>query len=135
MSIQNRTTSNISAVGRGVLEVEVGLVGEEPVPEELPAHRVERPVGRLGVDEDDPRAGIPVGVGPHVEVAVGAGRVGATGLEPRVRVARVVHDEVGDDPYAARMRLGDELAEVLHGAELGQHRTIVGDVVAAVAQR
>ena len=38
-----------------VLEVEVGLVAEEPVPEELPPHRVEGPVGDLGVDEDDAR--------------------------------------------------------------------------------
>jgi hypothetical protein len=46
----------------------------------------------------------------------------------------VVHDEVGDDPYAAGVRLADELAEVLDGAELGQHGGVVGDVVAAVAQ-
>ena len=40
-------------VDRGVLEVQVGLVAEEPVPEELPADRVEGPVRGLGVDEDD----------------------------------------------------------------------------------
>ena len=38
-----------------VVVVQVGLVGEEPVPVELPAHRVEGPVRLLGVDEDDPR--------------------------------------------------------------------------------
>ena len=54
-----------------VLEVEVRLVAEEAVPEVLLAHRVEGPVGRLGVDEDDARVGVGlVGVGPHVEVAV-----------------------------------------------------------------
>ncbi len=40
----------------GVLEVQVRLVGEEPVPEVLAADRVEGPVGLLGVDEDDPGA-------------------------------------------------------------------------------
>ena len=38
-----------------VVVVQVGLVGEEPVPVELAAHRVVGPVRRLGVDEDDPR--------------------------------------------------------------------------------
>ncbi len=37
-----------------VVEVQVGLVAEEPVPVVLAADRVERPVARLGVDEDDP---------------------------------------------------------------------------------
>ena len=61
-----------------VVEVEVGLVGEEPVPEVLLAHRVPGPVRRLGVDEDDPGVLVElVGVGPDVEVAVRALRVGA----------------------------------------------------------
>jgi hypothetical protein len=62
----------------GVLVVQVGLVAEEAVPEVLLAHRVERPVRRLGVHEDD--AGVLValvGVGPDVEVAEGAVRVAA----------------------------------------------------------
>ena len=58
-----------------VLVVEVGLVAEEPVPVVLLADRVEGPVGRLGVDEDDARVGVLlVGVGPDVEVAVRARR-------------------------------------------------------------
>ena len=119
-----------------VLEVEVRLVAEEPVPEVLPPDGVERPVGRLGVDEDD--AGVLVArvvVGPHVEVAVRALGVGAGRLEPRVLVARVVHDEVDDDPHAAGVHLLDELGEVGHGAVLAGDRGVVGDVVAAVAQR
>ena len=60
----------------GGVEVQVGLVAEEAVPEVLLAHRVEGPVGRLGVDEDDPRIGIArVVVVPHVEVAVRTVRV------------------------------------------------------------
>ena len=120
----------------GVLEVEVGLVGEEPVPEELASHRVEGPVRHLRVDEDDAGVGVRVvGVGPHVEVAVGAVGLGPARLEPRVLVAGVVHHEVGDDADAAGVRLRDELGELRQRAELGQHRLVVGDVVPAVTER
>ena len=105
------------------------------MPEELPPDRVEGPVGLLGVHEDDPDTGVLlVGVGPHVEVAIRPLGVTARGLEPRVLVAGVVHHEVGDDAYAAGVRLADELAEVLDGAEFRQHGGVVGDVVAAVTQ-
>ena len=68
-----------------IVIVEVGLVAEEAVPVELPAHRVERPVRLLGVDEDDPRIGVSVaGVAPYVVVAVGAVGVAARFLKPRV---------------------------------------------------
>ena len=122
-------------VDLGVVEVEVRLVVEEPVPEVLLAHRVPRPVGRLGVDEDD--AGVLVelvGVGPDVEVAVGTLGVAAAGLEPRVGVARVVHDEVDDHADAALVAGVEELVEVLDRAALGEDVVVVGDVVAAVAQ-
>lgn len=119
-----------------VLEVEVRLVGEEAVPEELTTHRVEGPVRLLGVDEDDARVLVLlVRVGPDVVVAVRAFRVLSARLEPRVLVARVVHDEVGDDADAARMRLRDELLELGQRAEIGQHLLVVGDVVSTVAQR
>ena len=72
-----------------VVVVEVRLVGEEPVPVELLADRVEGPVRRLGVDEDDPRLGVSrVVVAPDVVVAVRAVGVAARLLEPRVGVAR-----------------------------------------------
>ena len=118
-----------------VVEVEVGLVGEEPVPEVLLADRVPGPVGRLGVDEDD--AGVLVelvGVGPDVEVAVGAVGVAPAGLEPRVRVAGVVHHEVDDHPDAALVGLVEERVEVLDRAALREDVGVVGHVVAAVAQ-
>ena len=119
-----------------VLVVEVGLVGEEAVPVVLLADGVEGPVGGFGVDEDD--AGVLVllvVVGPDVVVAVGAVGVGAGLLEPRVLVAGVVHDEVDDDAHAALVGGVDELDEVGEVAELGQDGGVVGDVVAAVAQR
>ncbi len=88
-----------------VVVVEVGLVAEEAVPVELPAHRVERPVRLLGVDEDDSRVRVLLaGVAPHVVVAVRAVRISPRLLEPFVRVGRVVHDEIGDDAYASAVR-------------------------------
>ncbi len=120
----------------GVVEVEVGLVVEEAVPVVLAAHRVERPVGRLGVDEDDPRVGVRlVGVRPDVPVSLRAVRVAARLLEPRMVGGRVVHDEVGDDAHAAAVGLRDELAEVLDRAVVGMDREEVRDVVAAVFER
>ncbi len=119
-----------------VLVVEIRLVVEEAVPVVLTAHRVERPVRRLAVDEDDPHVGISlVRVGPDVPVALRPGRVGARLLEPRMVGRRVVHDQVGDHADAALVRLLDELAEVVDRPVVGMDREEVGDVVAAVAQR
>ena len=50
-------------------------------------------------------------------------------------VARVVHHEVRDDPDPPGVRLRHELGELGQGAELRQHRLVVGDVIAAVTQR
>ena len=123
-------------VDLGVVEVEVRLVVEEPVPEVLLPHRVPRPVGRLGVDEDDARLLVElVGVRPDVEVAVGTVRVAAAGLEPRVGVTGVVHDEVDDHPDAALVAGVEEGVEVLDGAGLRHDVVVVGHVVATVAQR
>ena len=119
-----------------VLEVQIRLVREEAVPEVLLADRVEGPVGRLGVDEDDPGIGVAaVVVGPHVEVAVRAVRIPSRFLEPLVRIGGVVQHQVGDHPDPAGVRLVEQRDEVLHGAELRQHVPVVGDVVAAVTQR
>ncbi len=118
-----------------VVEVEVGLVGEEAVPVVLLADRVPGPVRRLGVDEDDARILVQVvGVGPDVEVAERAVRVLPTGLKPRVRVARVVHDEVDDHADAALVGLVEQLVEVVDRPALGEDVGVVGDVVPAVAQ-
>ena len=120
----------------GVLEVEIRLMVEEAVPVVLPAHRVERPVRRLGVDEDDPHLGVElVGVRPDVPVALRPGRVVARLLEPRMIRRGVVHHEVRDHADPALVRLLDELAEVLDRSVVGMDREEVGDVVAAVAQR
>ena len=119
----------------GVVVVEVGLVAEEAVPVVLAGHRVPRPVGRLGVGEDDASVG-PAGVvvGPRVEVAPPrAGRGTAGALEPRVLVGGVVHDQLGDDPDATIVSSFQELLELREGAVVGVDRHVVGDVVAVVA--
>jgi len=47
----------------------------------------------------------------------------------------VVHDQVDDDPDAALVGSLDQLGELRHRAVLRGDRAVVGDVVAAVAQR
>ena len=119
-----------------VVVVQVGLMAEETVPEVLPAYRIESPVRRLGVHEDDPSVGITgVVVRPDVEVAVGPVGVFSRRLEPRVLVTGVVHDEVDDHPHPAVVRQPNEPTEVLQRAELRQDAFVVRDVVSAVAQR
>ena len=120
----------------GVVEVQVRLVGVEAVPVIGPGLVVPRPVRALRVDEDDPCVLVLVhGVRPHVPVPLGAVGPRARLLEPRVLGRRVVHDEVGDDADAALVRLLDQLPHVLDDAVVLVDGEVVGDVVAAVAQR
>jgi len=72
---------------------------------------------------------------PDIEVAVRAGRVGAGVLEQRVLVAGVVQHDVDDHPDAAPVRLVEEHPEVVERADRRIDVGVVGDVVAAVAQR
>nr|BBJ55753.1 hypothetical protein SAVMC3_83820 [Streptomyces avermitilis] len=51
-----------------------------------------------------------------------------------MQVTGVVHHEVDDHAHAALVGRVHELDEVGQVTELGQHRGVVGDVVAAVAQ-
>ena len=92
-----------------IVEVEVGLVGIEAVPEEGIGDRVPRPVRLLGIDEDDARAAVAlVGVAPDVIVAGSRAGLGA----PRARwnqamlVGGVVDDQLDDDADAPLVRLG-----------------------------
>ena len=119
-----------------VVVIEVRLMGEEAVPVVLAPLRVPGPVGLLGVDEND--AGLPVTlvvVAPHVPVGLRVGAVLAGLLEPGVLVARMVHDQVGDDPDPPPVGFVDQLGYVGHLAVLGQDGPVVGDVVPAVPQR
>ena len=120
----------------GVVEVEVGLVGEEAVPVVLLGDFVPGPVGFFGVGEDDADAfEFFVGVGPDVHVAVGrifGGEAGA--LEPGVLIGGVVDDELDHDLHVAGVGFGEELAEVIEGSVGGVDADVVGDVVAVVAE-
>ena len=118
----------------GVLVVEVGLVGEEAVPVVLLPGRLPRPVGRLHVDEHDACVGPPLVV-VVPDVPVGLGVVGRRpGFdEPRMLVARVVHDQVGDHPYAAPVGVVEKGHQVVEGTQIGVDGEEVADVVAAVA--
>ena len=120
-----------------IVEVEVGLVRVEAVPEEGLCLLVPGPVRFFGVDEDDPGLGVAVGrVAPHVEIPrCRAGLRLAGPLEPGMLVGGVVDDEFGDDPQPAPVRLVDEAAEVAHRAVGWVDRAVVGNVVTVVAQR
>ena len=118
-----------------VVVVQVRLMGEEPVPVELAADRIECPVRLFGVDEDDPGVGVLLaGVAPYVVVAVRPVGIAARFLKPRVRLRGVVHHQVGDDPDAALVGGVDQRDEIVDGAEFGKHLVEVPDVIAAVTQ-
>ena len=117
-----------------VVEVEVGLVRIEAVPEILPGDRVPGPVRLLGVEEDDAGFGeFLIGVGPDVEVAGGRARLGGPGLlEQGVLIRRMVDHQFGDHPYAPVMGGADEFLELGHRPVVGTDVAIFGDVVAVV---
>ena len=120
---------------RRIVEIEVRLVRIEPVPIESLRNRIPRPVGMLGVDEND--TGIlvsTVSVRPDIEVTSRrAGRGTARLLEPWMLVRRVVDHELGDDPDAPPVGAFDEALEVVQRSIIGMDRPVVADVVAVVA--
>ena len=97
-----------------VVEVEIRLVVEEAMPVVGLRGVVPLPVRRLGIDEDDADALVLlVRVAPDVEVALRrSGRRAPRRLEPGMLIRGVVDDELGDDPDAALVRLGDEPIDV-----------------------
>ncbi len=118
-----------------VVVVQVGLVRVEAVPEVGIGDRVPGPVRFFGVAEDDAGAGVGlVVIRPYIEIA--RGRTGprtAGALEPRVLVGGMVDHQFGDDAQPARMGGANQPAHVGHGAVVGMHAAVVGDVVAVVA--
>ena len=88
-----------------IVEVQVGLMVEKPVPVVRLRHRVPGPVGSFGVEENDARVGVLlIVVAPHVEIAERrSGRGRACPLKPRVLVGGMVDDQLGDHLHAAGM--------------------------------
>src|SRR4051812_20796252 len=117
-----------------IVEVEVGLVGEETMPVKGAGLRVPGPVGFLGVGEDDARALVfLVGVAPDIPIASArTRRAAARALEPVVLVGGVIDDEFGDHAQTAPLRFLDEALEILHRPKIGIDRAVVGDVVAVI---
>ena len=120
-----------------VVEVQVGLMMEEPVPEIRLRLVVPGPVRLLGVGEDDAHPGVPaLRVAPDVEVALRrAPRRATRRLEPGMLVGGVIDDQLGDDPDPALVRLAQERAEVAQRAVARVDPLVVRDVVPVVTQR
>ena len=108
---------------------------EEPVPVVLSRDRIVRPVGRLRIDEDDPRVFVLlVGIGPDVVVAViRAGLREPGALEPRMLVGRMVDDQFRHHANTARMRFLNEALDVGERAVIRMHIAVIGDVISIVA--
>ena len=137
MPSQKSTAAEQRLLDRRVLEVEIGLVGVEPMPV----------VGRATGSQDQfdgskswkmiRASRVTLGrVAPDVEVALGRAGRGAPGpLEPGMLVGGVVQHQLGNDANAAAVGLLDEQLEVGQRAVVGVDGGVVGDVVAVVAQR
>ena len=119
-----------------IVEIQIGLVGVEPVPVVRAGFRVPRPVRLFGVEKDDAGAGVSlIGIAPNIESARGRARLGrARALKPGVLVRGVVDDELGDDSDAAGVGGAHEAAHVGRGAVVWMHAPVLGDVIAVVAQ-
>ncbi len=137
MSSQKRMTRSTAFVTMRVVEVQIRLMVEEPVPEVLAGDRIPRPVRSLGVLEDDRHARVLlIGVAPDVEVALRrAPRRPPRRLEPGMLIGRVVDHELRDDPKAAIVRGIQERQEVPSRAVARMNAVVVRDVVAVVAER
>ncbi len=122
---------------RRIVEVEIGLMAIETVPEIGLGFGIPGPVALLGVEEDD--AGLVIFlivVGPDVVVAETCARLGAPrSLEPGMLVRGVIDDELGDQAQATAVRLAHQPPDVRHRAVGRVDAAIILDVVAIVAQR
>ena len=106
----------------GVVGVQIGLEPVEPVPVPGVRHLVPGPLLVLHAGKHhslEPVRGL--GLRPDIPVPVRRVRIAARGLEPRMLVAAVVHDEVQDDPDAPLAGLVHENLEVTHLAEPRVH--------------
>ena len=100
--------------------VQVGLLDQVVVHVVLAGALVERPAPGRRSCSPSCSGGEPsgFGIGPDVPVAVRGVRDARALDEPRVLIARVVGDEVEQDPDAALVRARDELVEVGERTEI-----------------
>ena len=121
---------------RRVVEVQVGLVAEETVPVVLAGLGEIGPVRRFGIAEDHANILIEIRrIRPDVVVAERGFAVPCRFPEPRVLVAGVVYDQIGNDLDPEFMGSGEELLEVAHRAVVLVNVVVVAYVVAVVPQR
>ena len=116
------------------IEVQIGLMREEPMPVVSFRNRIEAPIRRFEILEDDPRAGVFVGrVAPDVEVApAGTGFRSARLLKPLMLVGGVVDDKFRDDPQIPAVSFFQEILEIAQGAVGGMNLAEIRDVVTVV---
>jgi hypothetical protein len=121
--------------GRRVV-IQVGLVGEEPMPEMGLGDVVPGPVGLLDILKDD--TGVVIlrgGIAPDIKIAPAAAGLGPPGaLKPRVLVGGVVENQFGDDSQPTSVSLAQKRFEVCQRAVTRMHRAIIGDVIAVVLE-
>ena len=122
---------------RRVVEIEVRLMGVEPMPVVSLGHRVPAPVRGLEVLEDHPGVLVLLRVvAPDVEVALRtAGRRMPGALKPGMVVGGVIDHQLGDDPDAVIVGGVEKRLEVVESAVVGMNARVVGDVVPVVFQR
>ena len=121
----------------GVVEVQVRLMREEAVPVVLVGLSVERPVGLLGVHEDDAGASVlRVGVAPDVVVAFGRALRGVPcPLEPGVLIRGVVDHQLCEHADVEPVGGVEEALEVVQRPVHRIDRGVIRDVVSVVSKR
>ncbi|MNV50932.1 hypothetical protein D3C71_1429620 [compost metagenome] len=121
---------------RRVVEVQVGLVGQEVVQEILLTPRLPLP-GHAAEDRHPVvgRGAVLARIGPHVPVRLGIGAVLPAFLEPGVVDRGMAEHLVDHHLQTQRMRLGQQLVDIGERAEQRVDVAMVGDVIAEVGHR
>ncbi len=119
-----------------VVEVQIGLAGQEVVQVVLAATRI--PLPGAAAENRQPivrRIAVLLAIGPHVPVGLGIVAALTALDKPRVRVRRVREHLVDHHLEAEFMRTLDQRADVVERAEHRVDVAVVADVVAEVFHR
>src|SRR5260370_30409424 len=91
------------------------------------------PVGRLGVEKNDPHALITgVGIAPYVPVSFGVFPGASRLLKPRVLVGSMIEDHIDDDAYSPIMSRRQKCLEILKRPVTWINRCVIRYVVTVV---